>query len=185
METEEKSVRSLRPRARKGLWVGLALLLGAGALSAAVPIAQAQGFGGDGGGPMGEMGPGGGHWGNRMQHLLDKVGASDSQKSQIKAIWDALRPQLQSVHQQHEQLRQQIAQTMTAPTIDTGRIESLRKQSVQLMDKASSLVTQGMVQSAQVLTPDQRKAALAEIQAHHQGHGRFHGPGAGQPPAGQ
>jgi Spy/CpxP family protein refolding chaperone len=183
METEEKSVRSLRPRARKGLWVGLALLLGAGALSAAVPIAQAQSFG-DGGGPMGEMGGGGGHWGFRMQHLLDKVGASDSQKSQIKAIWDALRPQLQSVHQQHAQLRQQIEQTMTAATIDTGRVESLRKQSVQLMDKASSLITQGMVQSAQVLTPDQRKQVLAEIQAH-QGRGHGHGPGAGQPPAGQ
>jgi hypothetical protein len=52
------------------------------------------------------------------------------------------------------------------------------------MDKASSLITQGMVQSAQVLTPDQRKQVLAEIQAHHRG-GHGHGPGQGQPPAGQ
>jgi protein CpxP len=177
METQDTSPRppTLRPRARKGLWLGLALLLGAGVASAALPLAQAHEMA-DGGGPGGFGGPGmfGGGFAFRVQRMLDKVGASDSQKGQIKAIWEGLRPQLKSIHQQHAQLHKQIAQAMTAPTIDPAAIEKLRQQSVQLMDKASSVITQGMVSTAQVLTPDQRKQVLAEIESH-----RHHGPGPG------
>jgi Spy/CpxP family protein refolding chaperone len=181
METVENNPRSLRPRARKGLWAGLALLLGAGAVSVAMPFAhaqaQAQGFP-DGGGPGGDFG---GQWGFRVHRMLDKVGATDGQKAQIKAIWQGLRPQLKSVHQQHAQLRKQIAEAMTAPTIDTARIETLRKQSVQLMDTASATITQGMVGTAQVLTPDQRKQVLTELETEHH---HPHGPGHGQGPTG-
>jgi Spy/CpxP family protein refolding chaperone len=165
MDTTEGKIssRTARPRARRGLWLGLALLVGAGGLATAMPFAQAQDIAADAGGGPGAFG---GHMAFRMQRLLDKVGATPSQKSQIKAIWEGLRPQLKSLRQQHGQLHQQIAQAMTAPTIDTAQVEKLRQQSVQLMDKTSSVITQGMVQSAQVLTPDQRKQVLAEIQSH-------------------
>ena len=60
---------------------------------------------------------------------------------------------------------------MTAPTIDPAQVEKLRQQSVQLMDKTSAVFTQGMVQTAQVLTPAQRQKVLAEIRAHQHEHG--------------
>jgi Spy/CpxP family protein refolding chaperone len=178
METVEQNPRSNRPRrSRKGLWLGLALLLGAGTVAAAVPMAEAQSF--DGGGPMGGpmAGPMGGRWAFRMQQILDKVGATPSQKSQIAAIWQGLRPQLKTLHQQHFALRKQIADAMTAPTVDPAQVEKLRQQSMQLIDKTSSVVTQGLVQTAQVLTPDQRKQVLVEMQKHHHGP---HGPDAGE-----
>jgi Spy/CpxP family protein refolding chaperone len=182
METEESTQPRIpnsttRPLARKRWLAGLGALLAVGALSLSMARAQTT----DAGDPSAlaePMGPGGeGFMAFRMQHLLAKIGATDSQKSQIKAIWDGLRPQLQTLHQQHAQLRQQIGQAISAPTIDPAHVETLRQQSVQLMDKISSVVTQGMVSSAQVLTPDQRKAALAEIQAHRGRHP--HGPRAG------
>src|SRR5262249_14236228 len=116
MEIEDKTSRPLRPRSRKGLWVGLALVLGAGAASLAVPLAQADEF--DGGGPGGPGAMFGGRWAFRVQRMLDKVGATPSQKSQIAAIWQGLRPQLKTLHQQHFALRKQIADAMTAPTVD-------------------------------------------------------------------
>ena len=150
--------------------IGVALAVGAASLS----IAQAEPPApGDGGGPSAHRGRfgGDGFMAFRVQRVLEQVGATDSQKSQVKAIWTGLRPQLQTLHQQHAQLRRQIEETMTAATIDTAAVEKLRRQSVQLMDKTSSLITQGMVSTAQVLTPDQRKRALAEIQSHHGHHG--------------
>jgi Spy/CpxP family protein refolding chaperone len=181
METEDSTQPRIpnpttRPLARNRWLAGLGALLAVGALSLSMARAQTT----DGGDPTavaGPMGPGGeGFMAFRMQRLLGKIGATDSQKSQIKAIWDGLRPQLQTLHQQHAQLHQQIGQALSAPTIDPSQVETLRQQSVQLMDKISTVVTQGMVSSAQVLTPDQRKAALAEIQAHR---GRHHGPHGG------
>jgi Spy/CpxP family protein refolding chaperone len=170
---DSRLARSARPRFRKRWWgglAGLALLMTAGAMS--FSVARAQAFGGpDGAG--GQAGPfgGGAFMAHRMHRILDRVGATDSQKSQIKGIWDGLRPQLQALHQQHRQIHQQMEQAMTAPTIDPAQVEKLRQQSVQVIDKTSATVTQGMVATAQVLTPDQRKLALAEIQKHHQQHG--------------
>ena len=106
-----------------------------------------------------------------MQHILNDVGATDAQKAQIKTVWDGLRPQLKAARQDHYRLRQQIAQAIAAPTIDTAAIEKLRQQSVQALDHTSALITQGMVATSQVLTPDQRQKALSEIRRHHQADG--------------
>ncbi|HVU50259.1 MAG TPA: Spy/CpxP family protein refolding chaperone [Polyangia bacterium] len=148
---------------------GLAVV---GALS--FSVAQARGFGG---GPDGFMA-------FRMHKILDKVGATDAQKAQIKTIWEGLRPQLKTLHQQHAGLRQQITQAMTAPTIDAAAIEKLRQQSVAVMDKVSSVMTQGFVETARVLTPEQRKQAAAEIQKareNRRAHFEENGPSMGEP----
>ena len=108
----------------------------------------------------------------RMDHVLTAAGATDAQKTQIKGIWDKLRPQLQPLHKQHADSRRQIGEAVAAATIDVARVEQLRKQSIDTMDKISALMTQGMVQSAQVLTPDQRKLVLQKIEerrGHHRG----------------
>jgi protein CpxP len=155
---------------RLSLFGGLAAL----ALGGALTLSVAQAHGGPGGG--GE----GGFMAFRMHKILDHVGATDAQKTQIKAIWEGLRPQLKTLHQQHAGLRQQITQAMTAATIDPAAIEKLRQQSVSVMDKVSSVMTQGFVETARVLTPEQRKQAAAEIEkAHEQRRAHFeeNGPG--------
>jgi len=115
----------------------------------------------------GEAGNEGMH-GRHLDRILDKVGASASQRSQIHAIWAALQPQLKAQHQQRSALRKQIVADLTAPTIDPSAIEQLRQQSMAVADKLSSLFTQGIVQTAQVLSPDQRKAAQEEMAKHAQ-----------------
>jgi periplasmic protein CpxP/Spy len=170
MEAHSFSSRPIKAPARRG-WMMLAIPLVAVGL--ALGASQAQAFG-----------PGGPHGGQaamqeRMDRLLTKVNATDAQKSQIKAIWEGLRPQLKTLNEQHFQIRRQIAQAVAAPTINTGDIEKLRQQSVQVIDKISSLMTQGTVNSSQVLTPTQRAEALAEIQKHHR-----HAGGPGEEDAG-
>jgi protein CpxP len=193
METHDDSIASgakgpnlSGTRARRGAgrlgWLVLAVpLLFGGTWS----LAHAGGPDGGGPGP-GMWGGDGEHGGGPRQHLqrmLSAVGATDAQKAQIKTIWEGLRPQLKPLREQHEQTRKQIAAALAAPTVDAAQIEQLRKQSVQTMDKLSALMTQGFVQTANVLTPDQRKQALADMQQHEGRHGGFrghgHGPGQG------
>ena len=160
--------RSPRRGVSRRVLGGLAAVVIAGALSLSV----AQAHGGPGGGPEGFMA-------FRMHKILDHVGATDAQKAQIKTIWEGLRPQLKTLHQQHAGLRQQLTQAMTAATIDPAAIEKLRQQSVSVMDKVSSVMTQGFVETARVLTPDQRKQAAAEIEKareHHRAHSEESGP---------
>ena len=108
----------------------------------------------------------------RIERILDSVNASQGQRDQIRAIWTGLKPQLRAERTQHKNLRQQMVAAITAPTINAAEVERLRKLSMASADKTSALITQGMVASAQVLTPDQRKQAQAELaksRGHHRG----------------
>jgi periplasmic protein CpxP/Spy len=116
-----------------------------------------------------------GHGMRRFHHMLEVAGATDAQRAQIKAIWEPLRPQLRAVGEEHAKLRQSIRQAMAAPTIDPNAIEKLRRDGLALWDKRSALFAQGMVASAQVLTPAQRQKILDEIQRH--AAARHHGGG--------
>lgn len=152
------------PRAghRRRWWLLLAIPLAAG--FATMSVARAQ----HGGGPFrGAVGDGGAFMQGRIDHLLAAAGATDAQKTQIKGIWDGVRPQLKTLRQQHATVRKQIGQAIAAASIDVAQVEQLRQQSVATMDKMSALITQGMVASAQVLTPDQRRLVLQKIEEHH------------------
>jgi protein CpxP len=167
-QVQDKSVAPAPRRVRgKFLFVSLAALL-LGGTGFMISSARAAGpAGGD------EVGAGMGMPMHRMHKILDAVGATQGQRDQIKAIWSGLRPQLKAERTNHQNLRQQMVAALTAPTINAGTVEQLRKQAMASADKMSALITQGMVQSAQVLTPDQRKLAQQEIQMDQQG-GRHH-----------
>ena len=164
IQTSDTHIPTSRPRRRSWLLLIPALAL-LGIAGGAYSSAQAQTA------EAVDAGPGAGGFGaRRLERLLDKVNATASQRGQIEGIWNGLRPQLKSFHQQHEAIHQQIAAALSAPTINPATVEQLRKQAMGIADQMSSTFTQGLVQTAQVLTPDQRKQAAAAIA---QAKGRF------------
>lgn len=157
------------PRPSRRRWLGfLAIPVALGALVFGATRAEAFGDG--------AMGPG--FRKEHMEKLLTAAGATDAQKAQIQTIWQNMRPQLRPLRKQHADLRRQIGQAIAAQTIDPAKIEQLRKQSVQTMDQISTLVTQGIVQSAQVLSPAQRQTILQQMEQHR--HHMGAGPDAGE-----
>lgn len=165
--TTTKSRRTLRS------WRFLAPALAVLTLGGGVAATAAYAHPGEQMEAGGEMGFGA----RRLEHLLDKVNATPAQRSQIEGIWNNLRPQMKANHEQHMALHQQMAAAFTAPTVNPTQIEQLRRQSMSIADKRSQLFTQGLVQTAQVLSQDQRKQAEALIQ---EARGRFHHHGGPQ-----
>jgi Spy/CpxP family protein refolding chaperone len=164
---DDVSTSPARPSRRRWLAL-LAIPVALGALS--LGAARAQG--------MGDA-MHGGFRKERMEKLLTGAGATDAQKTQIQAVWQGLRPQIRPLRQQQASLRHQLGELIAAPTINQAQIEQLRKQSMQNADKISTLVTQGMMASAQVLTSAQRQTVLQLIEQH-----RHHGGGNGAAGAG-
>ena len=168
-QTEDRVVTPVGRSRRKVVFVSLAALALAGA-GGWLSTARAAGPAADDAAAEGEGMPM-----RRMHMILDRVGATAAQRDQIRAVWSGLRPQLRAERAQHKTLREQMVAALTAPTINAGEVERLRKLTMANTDKISALVTQGMVASAQVLTPDQRKLAQQEIA---KGGGHHHwGPG--------
>ena len=68
---------------------------------------------------------------------------------------------LQASRKLHMQARRQSMQLLTASTIDRAQLEKLRVEQMQLGDSTSRRLLQAMIDSAEVLTPEQR-AKVAE-----------------------
>lgn len=141
-------------------------LLRQGAAAALIGLAgasaMAQGHPGRGPGPEGM--PAFGH----IAHMLEGVGATDAQRSQIKAIFDQAKKDLATTHTAERDLHKQQMTLLTAPTIDPIAIENLRVQMSANHEIVSKRLSQAMIDAANVLTPDQRAklaARMAKMQA--------------------
>lgn len=158
---------------------GWKLLAGTGLLAIAASLALpalAHGpMGMKAGGPMGEMGgmgdmagmhggmaggmgggPGmmGGRHGERM---LDSVGASAEQKTQMRQIMDTARTDLKPLREAAQGLHRQMQGLFAQPTVDARAVEALRQQLQANREQASKRMTQAMLDASRVLTPEQRK----------------------------
>jgi protein CpxP len=96
------------------------------------------------------------HMGRMIDHMLDGLGASDAQRSQIKQIATSAAADLKAQGEGGRALRQRAMQAFTAPTVDAGAVEQVRQQMVQQHDQMSRRMTQAMLDIARVLTPEQR-----------------------------
>lgn len=155
-------------------------LLRVGTAAAALAIggvaAHAQpGPGGHGGhhrGGASMMAPGG-LFGGHIEHALDLVNATDSQRSQIDAIFKAARQDLSGQREAGMKLHQQMAALYTATNIDAAAIEATRAQMSAQQDAASKRLSQASIDAARVLTPEQR-AKIAEVMKKRQARAAAH-----------
>jgi periplasmic protein CpxP/Spy len=153
-------------RRARTVMIGMAMtLLAAIGVSAwAQPAPPAPPPGMDGGPGMHHHGMRGGMGGGMMfggspraiDHMLDGLGASDAQRTQIKQIVAQAAVDIKAQAAAGRGLRQRGMQIFTAPTVDANAAEQLRQQMLQQHDQMSRRVTQAMIAVANVLTPEQR-----------------------------
>ena len=109
--------------------------------------------GGHGGGPgMGMM-----MGGRGLERMLDGVNASAEQRTQIKAIAERTRTDMQAQREAGKATRQQLVTLFAQPTVDANAAEALRAQMLQQHDQSSRRMMQAMLEVSRVLTPEQRK----------------------------
>ncbi|HSI56014.1 MAG TPA: Spy/CpxP family protein refolding chaperone [Ideonella sp.] len=101
--------------------------------------------------------------------LLDEIDATAQQREQLRTIAEAARSDWKAQHEAGKAEHDQLMQLFTQPTVDAKAAEALRKQMLARQDTASKRMTQAMLESAQVLTVDQR-LKMAELIKQHTGH---------------
>lgn len=121
-----------------------------------------------------------GHMARRLDSLLDGLGTTDAQRSQVRQIVMAAAADLSTQRDAARGLRERAAQIFTAPTVDAAAAESLRQEMLARHDQSSKRVLQAMLDVSRVLTPAQRvrlgdrlrdrQAVLQERMQRWQGH---------------
>lgn len=149
--------------ALKTLTLAAALVLGAAA--PAVFAQPMMGQGGPGmhqraGGGHGDPGGHAGFDGQRLLHMLDDIGASEAQISQIQTIFRTAREELRAQAGQGKGLHLQMLQTWAQPNIDAAALDALRKQQLAQHERVSARMQAAFVEAGRVLTPEQRAKML-------------------------
>ncbi|MBI5721460.1 MAG: Spy/CpxP family protein refolding chaperone [Burkholderiales bacterium] len=165
-----------RPRIRTGAWkllaatslLALAASLaqpafahGAMGMKAGAPMGDMGDMGG--GGMMGGMGGMGGGPGMPMMggrhgaRMLDSIGATAEQKTQLQQIMEGARNDLKPLREAARTLHQQMQGLFAQPTVDARAVEALRQQLQANREQASKRMSQAMLDASRVLTPEQRK----------------------------
>ena len=112
--------------------------------------------------PMMHGGPGM-HGEMMAMHGLKAAGASDSQMQQIKAIFKQAMTDSKPAHDQLRSLHQQMEALFAAPVVDANSVTALQNQAQTQHAAIATRMTRAMIDSANVLTPEQR----AKLQAMH------------------
>jgi len=107
-----------------------------------------------------------------VKHLAVEVDATPEQRATLTEIAKSAAKELQPLRQKVRDARKRGSELLAAPTIDRAAIERLRSEQIQAADAASKRLSQALADSAEALTPEQRKK-LAERFEHRRG--RRHG----------
>jgi Spy/CpxP family protein refolding chaperone len=109
----------------------------------------------NGAGPLG---------GKMIERLLDRVEATDEQKSKINAIVERTRTEMEGMREERRNAMTELTEILKAPTIDRAALEAKRAERMSKMDQRSKTMTTAFADIAEVLSPEQRAEAVELIQ---------------------
>jgi periplasmic protein CpxP/Spy len=99
----------------------------------------------------------------RSSLMLDSIGVSAAQQAKVHDIIAAKFAEIAPDPKQHEAMRKQALDLLSAPTIDRAAAEKLRAEAVANFDAKSKLVVGGVLDIADQLTPAQRTELAARL----------------------
>jgi Spy/CpxP family protein refolding chaperone len=106
--------------------------------------------------------------------LLARLDATDAQRTQVKAIARRTVPELRKLHAGRKGMKESMMTALGRDPINPAEVEKLRQEAVAAMTRGSELLSRAAVETAQVLTPEQRKKVATFMKRH-----RGRGPGFG------
>ena len=101
-----------------------------------------------------------------VKYVLSDVDATADQKAKVTAILQATAKDVASLRDRHFADARQIRELLSAPSIDRAGLEHVRTEELSLADHASQRILEGIADSAEVLTPEQRVKLADRMEKH-------------------
>jgi hypothetical protein len=89
--------------------------------------------------------------------VLWKADATDEQKTKVAAILDEMAPDALRLRNEHQTLKARFIKVLEADQVSPEELAQIRKDGLSLAERAFNRGFDAMLESAKVLSPDQRK----------------------------
>jgi periplasmic protein CpxP/Spy len=107
-----------------------------------------------------------------LDHMAKAADATPEQKTKLAAIAKAAEADIKPLHDQLRANHERVAALYTVPAIDRAAVEQHRAEQSKIMEQISRRQSQARLDSAEVLSPEQR-TKLAAMLKKHQDHGEY------------
>lgn len=102
-----------------------------------------------------------------VDHMLGEIDASDEQRESIDAILESAFERADEAREGKEEHRAQLRAALTADTVDREALEALRVEALEHMEEASVALMDVLIETGEVLTPEQREQLATMVEEHH------------------
>lgn len=106
----------------------------------------------------------------RAAWVLGRVDATDEQEHQIGSLLDSALDELVPLVAKHRESRASLVAALEADSVDGQALEKLRTDLVSSFEAGSKVLTRTVSQSAEVLTPEQRRTLIEAMKRHRHRH---------------
>ena len=110
-----------------------------------------------------------------ITRFASRVDASAEQKDKLAVIAKSAAKDLAPLREKARAARKQAVEILAGTNVDRSALEQLRAEQIQLADAGSKRLTQALADTAEVLTPEQRKKFAERLQRGHRWHGWHRG----------
>lgn len=177
MTTPETTVENSKPKMSLAKRFAIGGLVAISLIGVGGTYAMSQEMGGKGHGMFGRHDRGE-FMEFRFNKMLGVIKATPEQSEKLKAIFERVKTEMHPGGQGGgeggkqggpRKMHEKVMELLAAPTIDKAAIEAVRAEQVANMTAKSKLMTDAMIEAADILTPEQR-ATLAEEMKKHRRH---------------
>ncbi|MFP4037358.1 MAG: Spy/CpxP family protein refolding chaperone [Desulfobacteraceae bacterium] len=98
--------------------------------------------------------------------VLEALDLNEGQRERVEALWGKAVDRSLPFRERHNELKERLVEGLKAEEVNQSELFRIRSAYLELLDQASGSMLEGMIELAEVLTPEQRVALMARVGGH-------------------
>jgi Spy/CpxP family protein refolding chaperone len=98
--------------------------------------------------------------------VLEALDLDEGQRDRVEVLWEEAVDRTLPFRERHNELKERLVEALEAEEVNEAELFEIRSAYLELLDQASGSMLEGMIELAEVLTPEQRVTLMDRVGEH-------------------